>query len=118
MRASVPRGYCARRLRRGALTPAGRRGRGVRRRARPVPNGGGDMDELIRLVAQKAGISQEQARTAATTVVGFLKGRLPEPLAGQLDQYLGGAGAAGAPGAGGLGGLAQGLGSMFGGDKK
>lgn len=76
------------------------------------------MDELIQLVVQKAGISQEQARTAATTVLGFLKGRLPEPLASQLEQYVGGSGAAGAAGAGGLGGLAKGLGGMFGGDKK
>ncbi len=77
------------------------------------------MDELVKLVAQKAGISEAQARTAATTVIGFLKGHLPEPVAGQLDQLVGGsAGVSGAPGAGGLGGIGKSLGGLFGGEKK
>ena len=42
------------------------------------------------LVAQKTGIAEEQARTAVMTVLGFLKDRLPGPLAGQLDGILGG----------------------------
>ena len=50
------------------------------------------MDELIRLVAQKTGIAEEQARTAVLTVLGFLKDRLPGPLAGQLDGVLGAGG--------------------------
>lgn len=70
------------------------------------------MDELIKLVSQKSGISEEQARTAAHTVIGFLKQHLPAPVAGQLDQFLGGTAPGGA--AGGLGGLAQGLGGLFG----
>lgn len=51
------------------------------------------MDELVKLVAEKTGISTEQARTAVTTVVGFLKGKLPAPLAGQIDGLLAGGGA-------------------------
>jgi hypothetical protein len=47
------------------------------------------MDELVKLVAQKTGIAEEQARTAVMTVLGFLKDRLPGPLAGQLDGVLG-----------------------------
>lgn len=47
------------------------------------------MDELVKLVAQKTGISQEQARTAVETVVGFLKQKLPAPLAAQLEAVLG-----------------------------
>ncbi len=42
---------------------------------------------------EKTGISTEQARTAVTTVVGFLKGKLPAPLAGQIDGLLAGGGA-------------------------
>lgn len=69
------------------------------------------MDELIKMVSQKAGISEDQARTAATTVVGFLKQRLPEPIAGQLEQYVGGGGGAAA----GVGGMAEKIHGMFGG---
>jgi len=76
------------------------------------------MDELVKLVSQKSGISEDQARTAAHAVISFLKQRLPGPLAGQLDQFLGGAAPAGPAGAeGGLGGLVEGLGGMFGGNK-
>lgn len=48
------------------------------------------MDELVRLVAGKTGLPEAQARTAVTTVIGFLKERLPAPIAGQLDAILGG----------------------------
>jgi len=47
------------------------------------------MDELVNQVSQKAGISQEQAREAVKTVIGFLKDKLPAPLAGQIDGVLG-----------------------------
>ena len=54
------------------------------------------MEELIKQVAAKAGISEAQARDAVNTVLGFLKDRLPEPLAGQLNNVVaGGAGVAG-----------------------
>jgi hypothetical protein len=48
------------------------------------------MDELVKQITERTGISESQARTAADTVVGFLKQRLPAPLAGQLDSVLGG----------------------------
>jgi hypothetical protein len=83
------------------------------------------MEDLVRQVVERTGISESQAQTAVTTVLGFIKGRLPEPIAGQLDGLLGGAaGAAGglAGQAGGLAGQAGdvlgGLGSMFGGKKE
>lgn len=46
------------------------------------------MEELIKQVSEKTGISESQARTAVETVVGFLKQRLPTPLAGQVDNAL------------------------------
>lgn len=61
------------------------------------------MDELVQLVAERAGISEDAARTAVVTVLGFLKERLPAPIAGQLDNALEGGGLADA--AKGLGGL-------------
>ncbi len=76
------------------------------------------MEELVRQVAERTGISEAQAQTAVNTVLGFLKGRLPEPLAGQLDSFLGG-GAAGVGGAaGGVGDVLGGLGGMLGGNKE
>jgi hypothetical protein len=58
------------------------------------------MDELINKVAAKTGISPEQAKTAVTTVLGFLKDKLPAPIAGQIDNVMGGGESAGAGGVG------------------
>ncbi|MGC9394412.1 MAG: DUF2267 domain-containing protein [Anaerolineae bacterium] len=46
------------------------------------------MDELVKLVSEKAGIQKGQAKTAVETVVKFLKDKLPAPIAGQLDAVL------------------------------
>lgn len=66
------------------------------------------MDELIKLVVQKTGISEAMAKTAVETVIGFIKDKLPAPIAGQIDGVLGGGGA------GGLGDITQGLGGLLG----
>ena len=39
------------------------------------------MDELVRQVAEKVGVSEDKARVAVETVVNFLKEKLPAPLA-------------------------------------
>ena len=76
------------------------------------------MDELVRQVVERTGISEPQARTAVETVVGFLKERLPAPIAGQVDNAV--AGSAGV--VGGItdkaGDVLGGLGGMFGGKKE
>lgn len=60
--------------------------------------------QLVNQIAQRAGISPDQATQAAQAVVEYLKGRLPGPIGSQLDNALGGqAGAAG--GMGNLGNL-------------
>jgi len=48
------------------------------------------MDELIKLVTQKAGISEAQAQQAVETVMGFLKDKLPAPVASQVEGLLSG----------------------------
>lgn len=63
------------------------------------------MDELIRMVSERAGISEEAARTAVNTVLSFLKDRLPEPLAGQLNSVLSGQKIEGGDIGGALGGI-------------
>ena len=62
------------------------------------------MEELVKQVSERAGISEEQARTAVDTVAGFLKERVPAPYNSYVDSFLSGEG-------GGLGGM---LGGIFG----
>ena len=47
------------------------------------------MDELIKLVSQRTGIDEGAAKQAVETVIGFLKEKLPAPIASQLDGILG-----------------------------
>ena len=53
------------------------------------------MDELVGLVVKKTGISEDQAEKAVEVVIGYLKDKLPEPLAGQIDGFLEGEGTQG-----------------------
>jgi len=46
------------------------------------------MDELVKLVMEKTNMGEAQAQQAVSTVIGFLKQRLPAPIAGQLDAAL------------------------------
>jgi hypothetical protein len=46
------------------------------------------MDELINVVVQRTGLSQEQAAQAVTAVIGFLKTKLPAPIAAHLDSFV------------------------------
>lgn len=65
------------------------------------------MDELVKLVSDKVGIPEAQAKQAVDTVIGYLKDSLPEPLAGQIDGVLSGD-------VSGLAGMAGDLGKLFG----
>ena len=74
------------------------------------------MDKLKELVQEKAGISGEQAEKAIEAVVNFMKDKLPAPLAGQLEKFVGGGDDEGGDDdGGGLGGLTDKLGGMLGG---
>lgn len=46
------------------------------------------MDELVKLVSQKAGINETQARAAAQTVIDFIKAKLPPQMAAQVDALI------------------------------
>ncbi len=67
------------------------------------------MDELIKQVATKTGISEDQARSAVTTVLDFVKDRLPAPIAGQIDNVVSGEGGIG----GSVGDIASKVGGIF-----
>jgi hypothetical protein len=46
------------------------------------------MKELINIIVQKTGISEENAQKAVQVTLGFLKTKLPAPIAAQLDPFL------------------------------
>lgn len=71
------------------------------------------MDELVKMVADKVGISEAQAKQAVEMVLSFLKDKLPEPIAGQVDAVMKGD-LSGLGDLGDLGDLAGGLGGLFG----
>ena len=48
------------------------------------------MNELINLIVQKTGISQENAQKAAQTAIDFIKSKLPPPVASQVNAVLAG----------------------------
>jgi uncharacterized protein (DUF2267 family) len=68
------------------------------------------MKQVVDLVKQKAGIGEDQARTAVNTVAGFIKDRLPPQIASQIDAVLDGKD---------VSSMGKNLGNVFGGgDKK
>ena len=81
------------------------------------------LDELVRRISEKTGLPEEQARGAAEAAIGFVKEKLPAPIAGQIDGYLGGGSGDGGNESGGdLMGQAQNalgnIGGIFGGGEK
>ena len=48
------------------------------------------MEELIKSISAKTGISADQAKTALNTVLGALKDKVPASLGGQLESLLAG----------------------------
>ncbi len=65
------------------------------------------MEEFVKLVSERSGLSEETARTAVEAVLSVLKERLPSPLADQIAGLVAGTGSPSGPGdlLGGLGGL-------------
>jgi nucleoid DNA-binding protein len=64
-------------------------------------------EELVKLVAQKTGLSEDIARTAVDTVLSYLKEKLPAPIATQIDAVMG------MGSMGGLGDIGKNLGGLF-----
>lgn len=64
------------------------------------------MDELVALIVEKTGLPEETATQVIGIVLEFIKEKLPDPIAGSLDNFL--------EGDGGIN-LLSGLGDLFGG---
>jgi hypothetical protein len=72
------------------------------------------MNEIIQRLTEKTGLSEENANAAVSTVVGFLKEKLPSPVASQIDNLLAGGAGMGDR----VGGIAKGIGGMFSGKEQ
>lgn len=68
------------------------------------------MNEIIQRLMERIGLPEDKVQTAVNTVIGFLKERLPEPLASLVDYFLDSSSEMPKS----LGGLADNLGDMFG----
>ncbi|HEX8514625.1 MAG TPA: hypothetical protein VF868_00395 [Bacteroidia bacterium] len=53
------------------------------------------MDQLIKMVTEKAGISEAQAKTAVESVVSFLKDKMPAGIGSQVETFVKGSGSGG-----------------------
>jgi hypothetical protein len=63
------------------------------------------MEELVKLVSEKTGLSKEMSEQAVKLVLDYIKKKLPKPVAAQVDAVLG------------AGSAADMLGGLFGGKK-
>lgn len=76
------------------------------------------MNELISLVTSQVGLPQDKAQMAVTVILGFLKQKLPAPVASQVESYLsqnsGETAEGAAAGAEGEGGFLSGIGKKLG----
>jgi len=63
------------------------------------------MDDLIKTVSEKTGLSEDMAKQVVSVVLDYVKDKLPDSIAGQVDSFLEGNGPDLGSLAGGLGGL-------------
>lgn len=68
-------------------------------------------EELVNLISQKTGLSHEMSQKAAETTINFLKTKLPEPLANEIDSALSNSSAGNG---GGASAVKKGFSSLFG----
>jgi hypothetical protein len=50
------------------------------------------MEELLKMVSEKAGIPTDKANTAIQTVIGFLKDKMPGGIGTQVESFIKGGG--------------------------
>jgi hypothetical protein len=48
------------------------------------------MEDLIKMVTAKTGISESQAKSAVETVVSFLKDKMPAGIGSQVESFISG----------------------------
>lgn len=70
------------------------------------------MNDIIKMVASKTGMSEDMAKKAVDVVVSQLKSKLPEGVGSQIDNLLGDKNAS--KGGNPLDGISDALGGLFG----
>ncbi len=50
------------------------------------------MEDIIKMVQDKTGLSEDKAKMAVNTVLGFIKDKLPASIASQVDNAISGKG--------------------------
>lgn len=73
------------------------------------------MNELIKRIVEKTGLPEDKAKMAAETAIGFLKEKLPAPIASQLDSVVGSGGSSEGEGESTVDKAKDMIGGMFGG---
>jgi hypothetical protein len=68
------------------------------------------MNEIIQRLIERTGLPEDKAAVAVETVIGFLKEKLPPPVASQIDGLMSGDSGMSDK----LGGIGTSLGGMFG----
>ena len=56
------------------------------------------MQDLINLIVQTVGITEDQAKKTIDTVLGYTRRQLPAPIAAQVDTFIANGGAMMIPG--------------------
>ena len=72
------------------------------------------MEQLISKITEETGLSAEKAEEVVGMVIGFVKDKLPGPMASQLDGFMGGGADAGGAGST-MDSVKKGLGGLLGG---
>jgi hypothetical protein len=73
------------------------------------------MTEIVNMVSQKTGLDEAKSQQAVDTVLGFLRDKLPAPIASQVERVMSGDGGAGKEKGGGVAGAVK---DMIGGHKQ
>ena len=48
------------------------------------------MEELVQRISERTGIPEDKAKEAAEAAIGFIKEKLPDPIADKLDDFISG----------------------------
>lgn len=70
------------------------------------------MEQIIKMVSEKTGISNDQAKMAVETVVGFLKDKMPAGIGSQVESFI--KGGTGSVADAAMDGLKDKIGGIFG----
>ena len=75
------------------------------------------MQDIIKLVTEKTGLSESKAQEVVQMALGFVKDKLPAGVGSQLDSFIGSKGESNEKSDSTMGNILGGVSSLFGGKK-